>query len=399
MLGSNFDSFESFKIACLELNQSLDPAYVLAKVYLIHQLREIVRTAGIRISEIEDHEREGVGRRYELSANIAEAIEPKRLGEIISRFDHNCYFHYLSYAKMTDSGEYSSKESFISNLNNRDFNVENNYEQFFNGIVNPVGRRCNLESVYIPENEDIISLVYSCTRVLTIPDGSSPFDFKNMFLSRVPLLVRFYFEHRLIEFSVPSYAETIAGEFDYDNRIPFRFQLMINSVINHLQDQLGLTLWSVNYDKFLLFIETIPGVEDMGWKILPNDAATFDLKQGAIPLKTILDTFSMGLKKEIERRGITHALAEINLYELFRSIKEQSYTQTMVLKVPYGTRGGKFLITVINGDPNSRYLPVVTVSKNNVNLSAMLAESIRNSQESEIPNPYNFDSIFSLECQ
>ena len=398
MRGADYDSIEAFKKACIAHDQPLDPANVLAKVYLMDELKDIAQIAGFRFNVIDEPERNGVGRRYEFAEKIAEQVGTERIGLILSKNDHDSHFQYLSYAKMTSINEYSSRQAFISNLTYRGFQVENSFVQFFNGMTQPAGRNCSLESILIPENVEQISLVYSFTRVLTIPDATNQFSIENLFLARIPLIVRFYFDARLIEFSMPFYSEAMASQFNYNNKIPNRFQLMVDSVIFHIQNSLGLTLGSIDLNNYMLYLESQPGVEDMGWKIIPQLAASFDLKQGVIPLKKILDTFSVNLKQEIQNRGLAHPLSNINLYELFRAIKEQSYTETMVLKVPFGQRGGNFLIGVIYGEQNSKYLPLVTISKNSSALTERLKLSIYESQQTVQESPYNFDSLFANQC-
>jgi hypothetical protein len=143
-----------------------------------------------------------------------------------------------------------------------------------------------------------------------------------------------------------------------------------------------------------LFLETKLGAVDMGWKIEPEEEAAFDFTQNVVPLKDILDAFSEGLRAECERRECTYPLAKTNLYNLFRALKEQSYTYSLVLNAPLGRRKGDVKVATLYGPPNTTYPPILMLDKTNLDISNNLIEAVELSQTEEIENPYDLDKIF-----
>jgi hypothetical protein len=130
----------------------------------------------------------------------------------------------------------------------------------------------------------------------------------------------------------------------------------------------------------------------MGWQIEPQESASFDLKQNVVPLKKIFESFSDTLKIECDVYGIENPLEKIQLYKIFRALKEQGYTCQMVQSVPFGARGGKILISLLNGNRNSTP-SIFLLSDRNYSIINKLRMEVWKSQLVKVPNPYIIDNL------
>ena len=394
MIGSDYKTIEKFIEACKKPETELAAGLVLGKVYSVDSIKKIAHKLSPAIAKEIDSDRRGIAKRYEMAEQLADESDTDDIGAALSVLDHDFYENYLSYVKMRDIPAFESLKKFIQHLKTKKITVKNGYKCFFNGLKKPPGRRCKLESIKTNDDSNEISFVFSCTRVLMKPEATLH-THSNMFLGRVPIVVRLLFDYRLVEFSIPFYSDPIANQFvGWDNVIPGRFQQMVNNALQKLS-KLDLKFAAVNFSQLSLYLETKKDAEDMGWKINPLDEAAFDLKQNVLPLKQIFDSFTKSLKEELKHRDINqHPLADSNLYEVFRALKEKSYTYAQVLKVHYSTRGSH-LLTIIYGHKTTEFLPLIFISKKNSTIIKNLRESIVESGKEKIENPYDFKTIIT----
>jgi hypothetical protein len=104
-------------------------------------------------------------------------------------------------------------------------------------------------------------------------------------------------------------------------------------------------------------------------------------------------TEKSGLRNACRSREISHPITEIDLYKVFRALKEQSYTYSLVLRVPLGSRGGFVDLTTIYGNQNTGFVPIILLSRNNKNICVKLYKAINQSQLVTLANPYNLDAL------
>jgi hypothetical protein len=393
MLGKDYGSYDEFKKACRSSRTPLAINSVLGKVYSISQLRSLAEWLRIdpEGSIFQSVERQGKGRRYPLADTIAFMGGTERVGEALSRHDHSLYFPFLTYFRLPDSSPYTSLQNLVSYLRRaKDIRFVNSFVINVNGIVNPSGRTCELESMCLNGDNDTFSLLFSCTRILVIPDGQ-PGSVENYFLARIPVLVRYLFGHRLIEISMPFFSEVPGASDSKTQRAPERYQLLMQNVIGELVQLLPYEPRPISFNRVVLYLETVLGAVDMGWKIEPQQEAAFDL-QGLIPLKKVLDNFSESLKDEYRRRGYSaHPLADIDLYRVFRALKDQSYTYLFILDAPIGSRGGSFKIQTLYGQPNSGYAPVFWIPDYCQSVANTFRSAVDESQSAKLENPYDLE--------
>ena len=398
MLGRDFDTMDEFIEACKGTREPLDPGCLLARIYPIAQIRHIAKSYSKFFGKVDVHPkkmtRDGYGRRYQYAKEFGDIVDVDNLGQILSRLDHDFYFQFLSYARLKNVQPYSSAVEFLSILADRGIEVESGFSEIFNGLTKPSGRNCRLESIFVPVGENQVSLLYSCTRVLSVPDAEER-TLENYFLARIPVLARIFFDQGIIECSLPFFSEPIAGVFESNNKMPIRYQIIIDRVLLELRNLIGYGFKAINLDTFSLYLETKYEANDMGWRILPQDEAAFDLTQGVIPLRDIMFNFSKELRKELEKLRIKHPLSDINLYNVFRAIRDRSYTYSLVLKVPYRKKSSHFLMSVIYGQEDSTYLPLLSFSRNNRFISRLIRECISDCQSNKIENPYDLHKLLS----
>ncbi len=393
MLGADYDSLDEFKDACLHDRKPLSSTELLGKIYSADQLRYFAENWDIDITNNDEETKHyGVKNRYDIAEKISSNLTSEDIGKNLSYLDHDLNFPILAYVKFPSSEHYSSIGDFVKWLINKRYDLNNNYLNLFNGINQPSGRNCELESININRDDNIVSLLFNCTRVLVKPEGNQA-NFEDYFLARIPVIVRVLFEHSLIEISMPTFSEPWA--LFSNSNIPTRYQFIVDSALTEYLNIVPFSFNSLNFKNFTLFLEKEFNAIDMGWKIEPQHEAAFDLTQGVISLRDILNNFSTSFKEECKSRGKDHPLSKIDLYQIFRALKEQSYTYSLVLQTPIGDRGGHFKVSVLNGLPNTHYLPIIIIPKNRKSVINCIRHSVNKSQTEKIDNPYVLDAIFS----
>ena len=394
MIGEDYSSYDEFMAACERPEEPLNPGHTLAKVYTINQVKDIADKQGFNTHDIlEDIDGRGRRRTFNLAYEFVDRINADSLGELLSNTDHDMFFPLLSYAALPSTNPYDSFNNFINYLSTKNIIFDSDFVFTNNGIIRPHGRNCKLESVFASSENESVSILYSCTRILIQPDKPQG-DYSNWFLARIPVLLRIIFDHRIAEFSLPRFSEPTSPE-GWSNKIPLRYQIAIDSAANEFLQLIGYQFDPINHNKLTLFLEERFNAQDLGWKIAPLETAEFNLEQNVIPLKRILEQFSESLNNEIKRRNLNHPLSKVDLYKLFRALKEKSYTFSLVLLVPLGVRGGSIKMTVLYGNQDSHYLPVIVLSHNDENVVNSLRRTIVESQQEELNNPYDLGALLS----
>ncbi|MBN2267224.1 MAG: hypothetical protein JW725_02680 [Candidatus Babeliaceae bacterium] len=276
----------------------------------------------------------------------------------------------------------------------RDILDRSDFAFLFNGISNPPGRACELESVRVFDSDDTVSFLFSCTRVLVVPDGETR-SLEHLFLARIPVIVRYLFRYALVEISIPHFSEPAGFSTNSSHRTPERYQAITTYTRSELQQILPHRIRAINFAKLTLYLEAHCDAVDMGWRIEPQEEAEFDLTQSLIPLKKILGSFSKQLKDECQRRGRNDLLSGLNLYQVFRALKEDSYTYSLVLQAPIGRRGGEYLISALYGPRNAAGDPILFVPDNNRSVIESIRDAVNQSQIVEIINPYDLDALLA----
>jgi hypothetical protein len=398
MIGKDYESYESFITSCKSQRISLDSRRILGKLYTIEQLRELAEYLQISSSDLNEvieegdsENKKGVTRRYDFAKAISRLVSAEQIGETISYLDHSFHFPILFYLRIPHKTSINSQVDLIKSLKQHHASInDDHFQMVFNGMINPAGGASVLESIRLHE-EDSVSLLFSCSRVLLSPEGQIG-NYNDYFLARVPVLVYFYFSRRLIEISMPTFSEVVSIH-SISTRFPDRYQIIAQGMQpNLLEITLG-QLNAINFKKLAMFLEIQLGGIDMGWKIEPEHEAAFDFTQNVIPLRKILDAFSQSLRSEFEKRERKFPL-KTDLYNLFRALKEQSYTYSLVLQVPLGNRKGKVKAATLYGSPNRGYPPLLLLSKNDIDIRRNLIEAVDRSQTEKIENPYDLDRIF-----
>lgn len=396
MIGEDYASYDDFIDACRSRRESLDPSGVLGKTYPIEQLRDLAGHLGISSEEIneiikagESEDKRGVTRRYDYAGAIAQLSTPKEIGEAISYLDHTFCFPVLSYLRLSQEVPHNSPGDLLDSLKNHYTLTNDGFQMVFNGLTDPAGAACKLESIRI-HGEDTASLLFSCTRVLLAPEGQMG-NYNTFFLARVPVLAYFFFSRRLLEISMPTFSEA-ASVHSNSTRIPERYQIIAQGIQPIISKIAPGELGGIGFKKLTLFLENQLGAVDMGWKIEPEQEAAFDFTQNVVPLRKILDAFSQSLRAECQQRGC-HFPLRTDLYNLFRALKEQSYTYSLVLQVPLGDRKGIVKASTLYGPPNTGYPPILLLDRNRLDVCNNLIDAVDRSQTEEIENPYDLDKI------
>jgi hypothetical protein len=250
-----------------------------------------------------------------------------------------------------------------------------------------------LESVIANKDEQYISLLFSCSRVLVLPRKAMT-DYEDLFLSRIPVLVRVFFDSGLVEFSMPTYSEPIAGEFGYEYQAPKRYQQAFESAYKVLKSITDAPLTNIRYSELPKWFEQEYSAVDMGWKIVPRDDADFDLTQNYIPLKDIIDGFMSSLDTKCTSMGRAHKLEGIDLYHVFRSLQNESHTHTMVQRIPFGSRKGALVLTVFFGSKEADYYPIILLdSSPSVSMLDNLRDAITELRSAIIEDTYSISSL------
>jgi hypothetical protein len=193
---------------------------------------------------------------------------------------------------------------------------------------------------------------------------------------------------------MPFFAEVPGTGLGSSFDVPQRYQVIVSALLALLRSAVPV-FKAVNFSKVALWLETQLGAIDMGWRIDPVGAGSeFDFTQGVIPLRKILNVLSKGLEDECRRRGLDYPLAGTDLYGIFRAVKEQSYTEALVLQSPLGRNGGAIKTSTLYGPPNSGNVPIMMLQKNDKHITGKLREAVSLSQIKEVENPYDLSLIF-----
>lgn len=402
MVGKDYASYGDFIEACRTRDEPLHTSGVLGKIYSIEQLKSLADFCGFnhrqvveigeKSQEIDNRMPKGILKRYCFAEGIAQVATPQQIGEALAYQDHKHCFPVATYLLLTDMMRASMDR--ISETLRTSYDIgPDNFKAMFNGITQPAGASCELESIHIDTTDQIISLLFSCSRVLLLPDGRHG-SFEDYFLARVPILVRLIFPLGLLEISMPTFSDVVGVNPEWSNTVPERYQTIVVTLLARIKTIISGEFTAVDFKKVTLFLETRFQTTDMGWKIEPQAEATFDFTQGAVPLKKILEVLSNSLKDECRRRRLPFPLERTNLYNVFRALKEQSYTYSLLLQGPLGRLGGTVKASTLYGRPNTGYLPIIMLDKNDRHISDKLREAVCRSQLEEIENPYDLDSIF-----
>lgn len=393
MEGSKFQSpFEFFEhCSNSEKIQKLNPSKTLGRVYNITKIKDIADSLSLAGS-LKNIKGSGVPVTYKAARALSKAANTKLLGDQLSKKDHEFHFPLLSYFKFTDDPIFKSPNNLIQKLSSSGVKLIDDFHQMFNGLYNPSTRKLSLESVRFFKEDRILSLLYSCTRILMSPESDSKAH-SNCFLARIPVVVRFIFDRQLIEISFPLFYEPLANIMKVEGKYPTRFQQIFEQINVKLVNLLGTPLGGVNFDKIPLHLEVNCGAEDMGWQIEPQVAASFDLKQNVVPLKQIFDSFIHNLELECKSLRKTNPLNNINLYSIFRALKEQGYTLQMIQSVPFKQRGARTKVSLINGERNSGMPPFLFVPESRADILKNLRMEVWNSQIVKVENPYSIVAL------
>lgn len=399
MIGSDYDSFKEFKKACFNPVGPLNSAYVLGKVYPIDQLKRLISYYNIEDKVTAKLEKEnagatrGINKRYAHAEAIADILKPKQIGEALSLLDHEFCFPVASYFQLPSSEPYKSLNSFLRIIK-REFRMTSEDYSKFNGIQNPQGSSICLESIQVDRIGSSVSFLFSCNRVLLCPDGQQN-NFEDYFLARIPVRATFLFALGLLEISMPFFSEVHGAALVEATNVPARFQFIIRSFEKYFSGVIDDNLIPIKFNLFTLFMETKLGAADMGWKIAPQEEAAFDLTQGVVPLRQILDVFSQSLQAEYKSRKKAYPFEEMSLYNIFRALKENSYTYSLVLEAALGKKKGAVRIATLYGRPDNTYTPVVLLDRNDKYIANQLRDFVQRSQIERIENPYDIDYIMS----
>lgn len=206
-------------------------------------------------------------------------------------------------------------------------------------MIHPQGPR--LDSWRITNNGAV--LIYSISRILQqMHMGESDMS-GGYFVARVPVRVEILFDSQLIELSYPQFADVKGGPF------PQRSFALIGQIFHLLRRDVLPPEWRmVRLDgrNFFRHLESSGGAEDLGWEIERPDGSKFDTTQKGNHrgLKEIFVDFQGELAKKCRESNLANPLEGLDLYAIFRTIKSESHTATMMLKAPLGSRGGSIIV-------------------------------------------------------
>lgn len=392
MEGNKFSTQEEFLFASQQSDdvKQMNIANVLGRIYNISELRQIA--LDIQIENVEKTiQGLGINKRYSLADIISNKSSHEEIGKTLSDIDHDFYFPFVSYLNFPSHDIFKSPSSLIDKLKQEKISLTNGYCQIFNGITKPASRNLKIESVKYNDKERIISILFSCTRVIMSPNSNST-AYQNCFVSRIPALIKFIFDRELIELSLPYFYEPLAAAMKVEGGRPARFQEICNQLISYISKISGVDPKGIDFETVVLHLESNCGATDMGWQIEPQESASFDLKQNVIPLKKIFESFTATLKLECDAYGIENPLEKVHLYEIFRALKEQGYTSQMVQSVSLGPRGADVLVSLLNGDRNSTP-PLLFLSERGSLIIDKLRMEIWKSQKVVVKNPYKISNL------
>lgn len=391
MEGNDFRNDLEFITACFDPKKfkPLNISNVLARVYSLKELRHLGSKLSIR-DEIKNNTEQGRNVTYSYAAHMAKHISAKEIGDTLSSEEHSFNFAFVSYLSLPKK-KIKSASHLLGILRENGYNLESSFIQIFNGITHPAGRVPRVESIKYEKTESAITILTSCTRVLMSPNSNST-AYENCFLCRIPALIKFIFERELIELTFPYFYEPLSGFMRVTGERPARFQELCGELINIVFNLTGEKFSIIDFEKFILHLELNCNAEDMGWQFEPQESASFDLKQNVIPLKKIFDSFNKNLDLECKALGKNNPLENVDLYHYFRALKEQGYTCQMVQSAPLGPRGGKVLLSLMNGERDS-FPPILFLSDRSGSIYNNLQQEIQKSQEILISNPYKISNL------
>ena len=373
------------------IDTELNAGSVLGKMYKVKVLREIASNLGVDISDAS-----GVSRNitYSTADIIAKKSQIDVIGDTLSEHDHFRLFPIVTYYQIPNlKNAFLSFDNFKKVLQEKGFILSDGYYQLFNGLTSPPPHNCKLESITSFKENNSFSLLCSCSRVLASP-GEKNIDHGSLFLCRIPILIRIFFELDLVELSMPFYSEPIARDFDYEFQAPKRYQQAFDSAYSVLRNITDAPLTRIRYSELPSWFEQEYSAEDMGWKILPHDDADFDLTQNFIPLKDIINGFMSSLNSNCTSMGKSHKLEGVDLYHVFRALQTESHTHTMVQRVPFGDRGGTLVLTVFFGAKTAEYYPIILLAKTPTGtMLDKLREAVSSLRDAEIFDKYTINSL------
>ncbi|MCW5203374.1 hypothetical protein VU12_10590 [Desulfobulbus sp. US4] len=391
MIGADYGSLNSFVNACRNNRSELNAGSVLGKMYKVEVLRKIASNLGVDISDASGASRNVT---YSTADIIAKKSHVDVIGDTLSKHDHLRLFPIVTYYQIPSSGNtFSSFYNFEKVLQKKDVILTDGYHQFFNGLTKPPPHNCKLESITSFEKDNYFSLLCSCSRALLNP-SEKHIGYENLFLCRIPVLIRVFFKLGLVEFSMPCYSESIAKDFGYEHQAPKRYQQAFESAYSVLRNITDAQLPGIRYAELPSWFEQEYSAEDMGWKILPHDDADFDLTQNCIPLKDILDGFMSSLDSNCTLMGKSHKLEGVDLYHVFRALQTESHTHTMAQRVSFGDRGGTLVLTLFFGAKTAQYYPIILLEKTPTDtMLDNLREAVSSLRDAKISNKYTINSL------
>jgi hypothetical protein len=348
--GDQFDSMEQFINAFEQgVIGPLDAKADLGRLYTTAQLADVARALeGRRRGGAIDAfgaptDRRSRGAVYERVERLVDFVDDnKALGKALLGAEHDYVYPVLSYRQMANWPVNSAQGYREWLVGQGEWpGVDRNYETYAEPLTKPPSWHPRLESVYFPSREDRVSMVYAQSRVMWLPDHGS-YDHTGMFVARIPIVLNLLFNHRIVEVAMPAFAEPTLGYHDSDNpqSFPGRAFRSLGNVWDLFQKGARVPspgkMTRIKGDSLLLYLEQQCGAKDFGWDIeRVADGGKLNTKQPArIPLKGILDTFMSELAAKCKAGGFKNPLQGRNVYNIFRTIKSESHTLSMVLGVP-----------------------------------------------------------------
>lgn len=394
--GSEFRSEDEFFEECTasKKDKKLNIENVLARIYPVGTLRVLAENLGFPLEKFTKKTKStSEYANYALAKELSRKHSIESIAEELIDLEHDINFSFISYFTFPDIVSLKSKKVLVAHLEEEGYRFKNDKCIVNNGVLNPHGRYPKLESIKRGSTENIVSLIYSCSRILFIPKYKTN-SFEDSFLCRIPIVVNFLFDRQLIEVSMPYYyehfAKKVSATGDYPQRLQEIFEIMNKKLVNLLSSSLG----GVDYSNFTLYLESKCGGVDMGWQIEPQDSASFNAKQNVVPLKEIFEDFEITLNRECKALGVDSPFGNIKLYHVFRAIKEEGHTLQLNLKIPLGKKGKKVKFFLIYGEKNSSYPPIIRISDCSKEIMENLRlEMWKSIQVAKIPNPYSLTTL------
>lgn len=370
----DFDTLEDFVAAvkAVEL-EPLDHFSVLARVYLVQQLRDVAEKLGLASGSDDEHawDAEVVSRGHRSRHNLAEAIVAHSDGEARERMliqaERTMVFADVSYRLLGYRDDAVVTNWTAARLRRHIFQglkIAEADELFKKDVLSePPPRVPRLDGIWFNTHHNRVTMIFGVSRVLSTPNG----EFGGFFVARVPAKVELMLDLGLVEVSFPEFAETSTGhlpEGTYTS-FPHRAFNLTSSVLSKVRSLLpgDFGMKRVNGNNVFLYLEQHKEADDLGWDIDRPDGSELNTSQRRhLPLKKVLTAFQEELAAQCTVRKKEDPLADVNLYELFRTIKAESHTASMMLSAKIGSRDGEVKLTGFFGtleeprDPVFRFL-------------------------------------------